>query len=79
VTVPVTSGVSAFIMPDGRITQKTGMFVPAYLVQKIPLRTSETPATRLGVLPEIALLIVAAGGIGWAVGSGIRGRRAGAA
>ncbi|MBL1106638.1 apolipoprotein N-acyltransferase [Streptomyces sp. 5-8] len=76
VTVPVTSGVSAVIMPDGRITQKTGMFVPAYLVQKVPLRTSTTPATDLGVLPEIALVLVAAGGIGWAVGSGLRARRA---
>ncbi|MEV7029003.1 apolipoprotein N-acyltransferase [Streptomyces sp. NPDC093272] len=77
VTVPVTSGVSAVIMPDGRITQKTGMFVPAYLVQKVPLRTSETPATRLGILPEIALVLVAAGGVGWAIGSGLRSRRAG--
>ncbi|WP_333778776.1 apolipoprotein N-acyltransferase [Streptomyces sp. IBSBF 3136] len=76
VTVPVTSGVSAVIMPDGRITRKTGMFVPAYLVQKVPLRTSETPATELGVLPEIALVLVAAGGLGWAIGSGLRGRRA---
>ncbi|MEU6192536.1 apolipoprotein N-acyltransferase [Streptomyces sp. NPDC047061] len=77
VTVPVTSGVSAIIMPDGKITQKTGMFVPAYLVQKVPLRTSETPATRLGILPEIALVLVAAGGVGWAIGAGMRGRRAG--
>ncbi|MFF4486518.1 apolipoprotein N-acyltransferase [Streptomyces sp. NPDC001544] len=76
VTVPVTSGVSAIIMPDGRITQRTGMFVPAYLVQKVPLRTTETPATRLGILPEIALVIVAAGGLGWAIGAGVRGRRA---
>ncbi|MGW0414701.1 apolipoprotein N-acyltransferase [Streptomyces collinus] len=76
VTVPVTSGVSAVIMPDGRITQKTGMFVPAYLVQKVPLRTSETPATELGILPEIALVLVAAGGLGWAIGSGLRRRRA---
>ncbi|MEU5591704.1 apolipoprotein N-acyltransferase [Streptomyces sp. NPDC020298] len=76
VTVPVTSGVSAVIMPDGRITQKTGMFVPAYLVQKVPLRTSETPATRLGILPEMALVLVAAGGLGWAIGSGLRRRRA---
>ncbi|MFJ3248220.1 apolipoprotein N-acyltransferase [Streptomyces sp. NPDC086782] len=77
VTVPVTSGVSAIIMPDGRITQKTGMFVPGYLVQKVPLRSSETPATRLGTLPEIALVLVAAGGLGWAVGAGLRRRRAG--
>ncbi|MDQ0711401.1 apolipoprotein N-acyltransferase [Streptomyces luteogriseus] len=76
VTVPVTSGVSAIIMPDGRITQKTGMFVADSLVQKVPLRSSQTPATRLGILPEIALVLVAAGGLGWAVGAGLRGRRA---
>jgi apolipoprotein N-acyltransferase len=75
VTVPVTSGVSAVIMPDGRITQKTGMFVPAYLVQDVPLRTSKTPATQLGILPEMALVLIAAGGLGWAIGAGLRGRR----
>ncbi|MEU0743383.1 apolipoprotein N-acyltransferase [Streptomyces sp. NPDC006134] len=77
VTVPVTSGVSAIIMPDGRITQKTGMFVAGSLVQEVPLRSSTTPATRLGVLPETALVLVAAGGLGLAIGAGVRGRRAG--
>lgn len=77
VTVPVTSGVSAVIMPDGRITQRTGMFVADSLVQEVPLRSSKTPATQLGVGPEIALLLVAAGGVGWAVAAGVRGRRAG--
>ncbi|WP_149831197.1 apolipoprotein N-acyltransferase [Streptomyces tailanensis] len=77
VTVPVTSGVSAIIMPDGKITQKTGMFVPDSLVQEVPLRSSQTPATQLGVLPEMLLLLVAAGGLGWAIGAGVRGRRAG--
>ncbi|MGW8064296.1 apolipoprotein N-acyltransferase [Streptomyces ziwulingensis] len=76
VTVPVTSGVSAIIMPDGRITRRTGMFVADSLVQEVPLRSSRTPATRLGVVPEIALVLVAAGGLGWAVGAGVRGRRA---
>ncbi|MGW1782287.1 apolipoprotein N-acyltransferase [Streptomyces sp. NPDC002143] len=75
VTVPVTSGVSAIIMPDGKITQKTGMFVADSLVQKVPLRSSETPATKLGILPEIALILVAAGGLGWAIGVGLRARR----
>ncbi|MET8244275.1 apolipoprotein N-acyltransferase [Streptomyces sp. NPDC005202] len=79
VTVPVTSGVSAIIMPNGKITQKTGMFVPGFLVQKVPLRSSETPATRLGIVPEIALVLVAAGGLGWAIGASVRGRRAGEA
>ncbi|MDX3731014.1 apolipoprotein N-acyltransferase [Streptomyces caniscabiei] len=77
VTVPVTSGVSAIIVPDGRITQKTGMFVPDSLVQKVPLRTSETPATRVGIAPEMLLVLVAAGGLGWAIAAGVRGRRAG--
>ncbi|WP_432158546.1 apolipoprotein N-acyltransferase [Streptomyces sp. bgisy153] len=76
VTVPVTSGVSAIILPDGTISQKTGMFVAGHLVQKVPLRSSETPATRLGILPEIALVLVAVGGLGWAVATGVRGRRA---
>ncbi|WP_037854070.1 apolipoprotein N-acyltransferase [Streptomyces sp. NRRL S-340] len=79
VTVPVTSGVSAIIMPDGHITQRTGMFVPGHLVQKVPLRSSRTPATELGVLPEIALVLVAAGGLGWAIGAGVRARRVRAA
>ncbi|MPY48559.1 apolipoprotein N-acyltransferase [Streptomyces acidicola] len=77
VTVPVTSGVSAVIMPDGEITQKTGMFVADSLVQKVPLRSSETPATRLGVLPEMLLVLIATGGLGWAVVTGVRQRRAG--
>jgi apolipoprotein N-acyltransferase len=78
VTVPVTSGVSAVIMPDGRITQRTGMFVADSLVQKVPLRSSETPATRLGILPEMLLVAVAVGGLGWAGTTVVRGRRGGA-
>ena len=77
VTVPVTSGVSAVIMPDGKITQRTGMFVADSLVQKVPLRSSETPATRLGIAPEMLLVLIAVGGLGWAVTSAVRGRRAG--
>ncbi|MFJ7899908.1 apolipoprotein N-acyltransferase [Streptomyces sp. NPDC096198] len=75
VTVPVTSGVSAVIMPDGRITQRTGMFVADSLVQKVPLRSSQTPATRMGTLPEAALVLLAAAGLGWAAASAARGRR----
>ncbi|MEU1594962.1 apolipoprotein N-acyltransferase [Streptomyces sp. NPDC005708] len=75
VTVPVTSGVSAIILPDGKITQRTGMFVADSLVQKVPLRSSWTPATRLGTLPETLLVLVAAGGLGWAGLSAVRGRR----
>ncbi|WP_067284889.1 apolipoprotein N-acyltransferase [Streptomyces jeddahensis] len=73
VTVPVTSGVSAVIMPDGRIVQKTAMFTADSLVEKVPLRSSQTPATRLGVLPEALLVLLAAGALGWA--GAVRKRR----
>ncbi len=75
VVVPVTSGVSAVIMPDGKIVQKTRMFTPDALVAEVPLRSSLTPATRLGTWPEIALLLVAAGGVGWVAAQTVRARR----
>ncbi|WP_406002300.1 apolipoprotein N-acyltransferase [Streptomyces sp. NBC_00829] len=75
VVVPVTSGVSAVIMPDGKIVQRTQMFTPDALVAKVPLRSSLTPATRLGTWPEGILVLVAAGGVGWAVARAVRGGR----
>ncbi len=75
VTVPVTSGVSAVIRPDGRIVSQTKMFTADALVEKVPLRSSLTPATRMGVLPEGLLVLVAAGGFGWAVTRSVRTRR----
>ncbi|MER7999898.1 apolipoprotein N-acyltransferase [Streptomyces sp. NPDC095613] len=75
VVVPVTSGVSAIIQPDGRITEQTGMFTPGALVAAVPLRSSLTPATRLGVLPEAALVAVAVGGLGRVAFRSVRERR----
>ncbi|MEU3917170.1 apolipoprotein N-acyltransferase [Streptomyces sp. NPDC029004] len=75
VVVPVTSGVSAVIMPDGKIVQRTEMFTPDALVAKVPLRSSLTPATRLGTWPERILVLVAAGGVGWAVARAAAARR----
>lgn len=79
VTVPVTSGVSAIIMPDGHVSQKTKWFTADSLVAEVPLRSSQTPATRSGVLPEGILVLIAAAGLGWAVTAGIRAKRAGQA
>ncbi|WP_327270364.1 apolipoprotein N-acyltransferase [Streptomyces sp. NBC_01218] len=74
VVVPVTSGVSAIIRPDGTVVEKSRMFTPAALVDEVPLRSSLTPATRLGALPEgIVSLVAAAGLVLVAVRS--RGRR----
>ncbi|MGW0930567.1 apolipoprotein N-acyltransferase [Streptomyces sp. NPDC002644] len=78
VTVPVTSGVSAVILPDGKVTGRTGMFVPGTLVREVPLRSSTTPATALGTLPEWLLVALAAAGGGWAVARTVRTRRSGA-
>ncbi|MGW6604388.1 apolipoprotein N-acyltransferase [Streptomyces sp. NPDC055036] len=75
VIVPVTSGVSAIIQPDGTITQQTGMFTPDALVAEVPLRSSLTPATRLGTLPEGVLAAVAVAGLGWVAFHSVRNRR----
>ncbi|KPI10674.1 Apolipoprotein N-acyltransferase [Actinobacteria bacterium OV450] len=76
VLVPVTSGVSAVIRPDGHIVQQTEMFTADALVDEIPLHSTQTPATRVGPLPEYALLLVAAGGLGRILARRIRSRRA---
>ncbi|MER8045907.1 apolipoprotein N-acyltransferase [Streptomyces sp. NPDC094032] len=75
VVVPVTSGVSAIIRPDGEIVAQTKMFTPDVLVEKVPLRSSLTPATRMGTLPEALLVAVAAAGLGWSVARSVRARR----
>ncbi|MET7634080.1 apolipoprotein N-acyltransferase [Streptomyces sp. NPDC001773] len=76
VVVPVTSGVSAIIRPDGTIVQQTKMFTADALVDKVPLRSSLTPATRLGTLPEGLLALIAVAGLGWVAVRSARVRRA---
>ncbi|WP_119295914.1 apolipoprotein N-acyltransferase [Streptomyces sp. YIM 130001] len=76
VTVPVTSGVSAVIKPDGTVAQRTTWFTADTLVDEVPLRTSQTPATRMGTAPEFALLAVALGGMAWAGAGAVRRKRA---
>ncbi|MFJ6633533.1 apolipoprotein N-acyltransferase [Streptomyces sp. NPDC091376] len=76
VVVPVTSGVSAIIRPDGKIVQQTRMFTPDALVAEVPLRSSLTPATRMGTLPEGLLVALALGALGTAGYARARERRA---
>lgn len=75
VVVPVTSGVSAVIRPDGTIVRKTKLFTPDALVDKVPLRSSLTPATRMGTLPEGVLALIAVAGLGLVTVRSVRGRR----
>ncbi len=60
VAVAATSGVSAVIAPDGRVVDRTGVFEQDVLVVDVPSRTAQTPATRLGALPEAALALLGA-------------------
>ncbi|MFI5618777.1 apolipoprotein N-acyltransferase [Streptomyces sp. NPDC051567] len=76
VLVPVTSGVSAVIRPDGRIVSRTELFTADVLLDEIPLRSTTTPATRLGPLPEYALLVLAAAGPLLVLAGRLRARRA---
>ena len=70
-----TSGVSAVIRPDGTIVQKTEMFTPDALVDEVPLRSSLTPATRLGTLPEGILALLAVAGLGWVAVRSVQARK----
>ncbi|MFB7212456.1 apolipoprotein N-acyltransferase [Streptomyces sp. NPDC056255] len=75
VVVPVTSGVSAVIRPDGTVVQKTKLFTPDALVDEVPLRSSLTPATRMGTLPEAMLVLIAVAGLGLVTFRAVRSRR----
>ncbi|WP_312030366.1 apolipoprotein N-acyltransferase [Actinomycetospora sp. TBRC 11914] len=74
VVIAATSGQSAVIAPDGTVVDRTGaLFTPGVLVDRVPLRTTTTLATRLGAVPE---WVLAALGVGAAVAGGVRGVRA---
>lgn len=58
-----TVGVSAIIGPDGSVQQQTGLFTPGQMIAELPLRTSLTPADRLGDWPTIAVIVLAFAGL----------------
>lgn len=59
VVVSSTSGVSAIVQPDGTVTSSTRLYASDTLVEQVPLRSTMTPATRLGSIPEWVLTAVA--------------------
>ncbi len=64
-----TVGVSAVVAPDGEVIDRTGLFTADYMIEEVPLRTSLTPAIRLGAYLDWAFLLaplVAAGALGLA-------------
>ena len=64
--VPATSGVSAIVQPDGRVSHQTEIFEPGYLVEELPLRDSLTFAMRYGWWIQLILTTVGVLGAGYA-------------
>ncbi|MFS0701785.1 apolipoprotein N-acyltransferase [Cellulomonas sp. 179-A 4D5 NHS] len=67
-----TVGVSAVITPDGEVVERTELFTADELVATLPLRTTLTPATRLGAIPELGVYVLAAAAV---VAGVLRGAR----
>ena len=63
VLVAATSGVSAIIAPDGRVTQRAEILTQKVLLQQVPLRDQLTVATRLGAWPEFVLSLLGLGAL----------------
>ncbi|RSN06829.1 apolipoprotein N-acyltransferase [Nonomuraea sp. WAC 01424] len=74
VVTAATTGISAFVTPDGKVSWQTRELVPDMNVVTVPVRTQETIATKVGELPEWALMVMGAAAVGVAVW---RGRRRG--
>ena len=62
VVVAATTGVSAIVAPDGHLQQRTQFFTPAVLTADLTLRTDTTPAVRMGVAPQAAVVVIAVAG-----------------
>lgn len=77
VIVAATSGVSAIVLPDGTVTQRTDLFTPAALVERVPLRSATTMADRLGVWPEWTMVFAGLAALVIALVRGRRSRSAG--
>jgi apolipoprotein N-acyltransferase len=71
--VAATSGISAIVAPDGRLVARSREFQQGVLLDRVPLRSAQTWATRLGEWPEAGLGVVA---LLAALAALVRGRRA---
>ena len=73
VIVAATSGSSAIILPNGQVTQQSGIFEAATLIDSVPLRTTVTFAARYGNVVEYLTMV-----FGWlsAIAALLAARRA---
>lgn len=73
--VVATSGISALVRPDGSIEARSGIYTPAALVARLPLRSSRTIADRVGAAPEWIMTGVTLLAVGVVVASSVARRR----
>lgn len=72
VVTAATTGISAFVTPDGKVSWQTRERVADMTVVKVPVRTQTTVATAVGAAPEWALMVMGAAAVAVAAW---RGRR----
>ncbi|TYB71429.1 apolipoprotein N-acyltransferase [Nonomuraea sp. PA05] len=60
VVTAATTGISAYVTPDGKVSWQTRERVADMNVVAVPVRTEKTLATRVGALPEWALMLMGA-------------------
>ncbi|GGT01635.1 apolipoprotein N-acyltransferase [Planobispora rosea] len=58
VVTSAITGISASVTPEGRVTWQTRELVPDMAVLEVQVRTASTVATRVGALPEWALILM---------------------
>ncbi|HVT67896.1 MAG TPA: apolipoprotein N-acyltransferase, partial [Trebonia sp.] len=71
-----TTGYSAVVMPDGQVTQRTGLWTQAEIEARVPLLTYQTLAERAGAWPEWAIVAATALALGLAVAQAVSRARA---
>lgn len=69
-----TTGYSAVVMPDGQVTQRTGLWTQAEIEARVPLLTYQTLAERAGAWPEWAIVAATALALGLAVAQAVVSR-----
>ena len=75
VVVASTTGISAIIAPDGKLLASTGTWTPAEIEARVPLRSSISPADRIGGWLEAAIAWGTAAAVTWVIGLQIWRRR----
>jgi len=80
VAVASTTGLSAIIAPDGAVLAKTRTWRRALLTERVQLRSTLTPADRVGNWPEKGIIALTVLALAWALVTERRRRsRAGSA